>query len=118
MRKTGVRSNEAGFGLVLVLILLALGSLLIAPVLRLTYTTLQAKQISTDILDDQYARDGAAEFGIWQLIYGGATVFLNTNDAANCDNNECTYEVVLNGSTSTVTLRMRTELGTYQVPGS
>lgn len=114
--RTGMRNNEAGFGLVIVLILLALGSLLIAPVLRLTFTTLQAKQINTDILDDQYARDGAAEFGIWQLIYGGATTFLTDTDE--CPDNICTYDVVLNGISTTVTIRMRTELGTYQVPGA
>lgn len=116
MRQNSKGNGERGFALVLVLILLTLGSLLIAPMLRLTGTTLKAKQINTAILADQYARDGAAEFGMWQLLYGDATILLN--DPGQCPDNICTYSVELSGITSNVTLRMRTELGTFNVRGA
>lgn len=66
-------TGQHGFALLLVLILIAAGSLLLTPSLQLATSSLKAKQIRTTILQEQYARDGAAEYGIWQLIHGGAT---------------------------------------------
>ena len=71
-----MRKSERGFALPLVLIILALGGLLITPTLRLADTSLKSKQIQSAALKDQYARDGAAEFGVWELLYGNATSLL------------------------------------------
>jgi len=107
-----MRNGERGFALVLVLVLLAVGALTIGPSLRLASTSLTAKQIHTDILEDQYARDGAAEYGIWLLEYGGLTSVLNE------DNDEESFIVVLNGIETIVTVTLRTELGVGSVAGA
>ena len=89
----------------MVLILLAMGALLITPTLRLAQSSLSATRIHTEILEDQYARDGAAEYAIWQLQYGGLAQILNgTNDQAE-------YTISLNGQSVEVIIKLRAELG-------
>ncbi len=60
-------SKEQGFALILVLVLMALGALAVTPSLQLASASLKPKAIHTEVLNDQYARDGAGEYGIWQL---------------------------------------------------
>ena len=67
-----MKRPESGYTLVMVIIFLGLGALLITPTLSLAYTTLGAKQIHSDIVKEQYTRDGTAEYAIWELIYGTA----------------------------------------------
>ena len=100
-----MKSGEKGFVLVLVVIFLALGSLLVIPALKLAYSTLNLKQLRTLTLQDQYARDGAAEHAMWTLQYGGGTALL-TEASQTID-----YEIVLNGISTDVTIQLRAEPG-------
>jgi hypothetical protein len=105
-------SKQRGYSLALVLIFLAMGSLLLVPMLRFTTTALQSKQLYSAGVLDQYARDAAAEFGVWQLLYGSATQTLTESD------DTITSTVSLNGIDADITIKMRTELGVNQVPGA
>ena len=105
-----MRSGEKGFVLVLVVIFLALGSLLVIPALRLAYTTLNIKQLRTLALEDQYARDGAAEHAMWRLRYGGGTAEL-TEASQTID-----YDIVLNGITTHIVIQLRAEPGLSGAP--
>jgi hypothetical protein len=109
-------NEQKGFALILVLVLMAMGAMTVTPALRLASTSLKSKAIHTEVLKDQYARDGAAEFAIWQLQYGDAIT--DINDEGLCPDNICTYEVVLNGITTSVIIQMRTVLGTVSVAGA
>ena len=103
--------REKGFALILVLVLMAMGAMAVTPALRLASTSLKSKQIHTDLLKDQYARDGAAEYAIWQLHHGGLPSTIQPEE-----NEE--YVVVLNGISADVVISMRTELGTSTIPGA
>ena len=105
-----MRSGEKGFVLVLVVIFLALGSLLVVPALKLAYTTLNLKQLRTLALEDQYARDGAAEHAMWTLRYGGGTALL-TEASQTID-----YDIVLNGITTHIVIQLRAEPGLSGAP--
>ena len=98
-----MRTGEKGFVLVLVVIFLALGSLLVIPALRLAYTTLNIKQLRTLVLEDQYARDGAAEHAMWRLRYGGGTAELTA------EGQTIEYDIVLNGITTHIVIQLRAE---------
>jgi len=53
----------------MVLLVLALGSLLITPMLNYVSTGLTGVRISEDLLFKQYAADAAVEYSLWQLNY-------------------------------------------------
>jgi len=53
----------------MVLLVLALGSLLITPMLNYVSTGLTGVRISEDLLFRQYAADAAVEYSLWQLKY-------------------------------------------------
>ena len=95
-----MRSGERGYALILVLILLAVGALLLVPTLSLASTTLKSKQITTDILMEQYARDGGVEYALWELQYGTVTSQLST------EGEEANYQITLNGVTPDVTIKL------------
>ncbi|MDO8716118.1 MAG: hypothetical protein Q7J73_04850 [Dehalococcoidales bacterium] len=61
--------RQRGQALVLVLILLALGSLLIVPVLQITGNTLKASLMYTGFTNEDYAADAVLEYGLWRLNY-------------------------------------------------
>ena len=105
-----MRTGEKGFVLVLVVIFLALGSLLVIPALRLAYTTLNIKQLRTLALEDQYARDGAAEHAMWVLRYGGGTALLTE------ENQTIEYTITLNGISTDVVIQLRAEPGLSGAP--
>jgi len=96
-----MRNGERGFALLLVLVLLGLGALLVTPSLRFSSVTLKSKAIHSEVLMEQYARDGAAEYAIWQLQYGTVTSELTT------EGQESSFTVTLNGITPNGTIKLR-----------
>ncbi|MFC1994111.1 hypothetical protein ACFLVI_02490 [Chloroflexota bacterium] len=106
-----MKKRERGFVFPMVLILLVVGSMTIAPSLMLASSAMNAKDTHTDILRDQYARDGAAEYGAWQLLYGDVLDSLGEDDPGD-------YVIELNDIEVDVAIWMRTELGLNEVPGA
>ncbi|MCH8198955.1 MAG: hypothetical protein IIA54_02660 [Chloroflexi bacterium] len=68
-----MRTNERGYMLVIVLIVLAVGSTTMIPVMNLVQTGLTSNRIQTTQLNIQYSGDAGSELAIWQLLYGDAT---------------------------------------------
>ena len=100
-----MKTCERGFAFILVLILLALGSLLLTPTLSLAFSSLRGKQVNTSILMEQYTRDAAAEYAVWDLQYDGATGELDE------DTPDIFYTIDLNGVIAQGTIHMRAEPG-------
>lgn len=65
--------KEGGQALLLVLIILAIGTLMIVPALRLTQTSLQSIQIITRHNKGLYVAGAAQEVIMWMLYYGTLT---------------------------------------------
>lgn len=107
-----MRTKERGQALVLVLILLLLGSLLLIPALRLGFTALRNKQVQTQDLKAQYAMSAGAEYGMWQLLYGGTAALLNDS------NPQTTSTININGIDTTVNIQMQAQLGDMEVTGA
>ena len=99
-------SGEKGYVLTAVWIFLVVGALMLIPALRLAYSTLNIKQLRTLTLQDQYARDGAAEHALWKLEYGGGTAELTEATQT------IEYTIVLNGISTDVVIQLRAELNT------
>ena len=59
--------RERGQAFILVLILLAVGSLMIVPVLCLSSNTLKSSQMYMQFANEHYAADAAMEYGLWML---------------------------------------------------
>ena len=95
-----MRTRERGYMLVIVLILLAVGSTSIIPVMNLVQTVLTTERIQTDRLDVQYAGDAGSEFAMWQLLYGDATAQLTV------DGSEVVHVISLNGVETVVVIRL------------
>ena len=108
-----MRTREGGFALVLVLILIAFGSMLRTPTLQFAFTSLRSKQVVTTTLNDQYARDGCAEYAMWKLLYGDAADLLQVEGEG-----PPPYDCELNDITATVTLTMQARLGDASVGGA
>ena len=87
------REGERGYVLLLVLAVLALGSLVIAPTLRYTDTGLRAASVSRNQLLRQYATDGAVEYSLWQIANNVDGIV----DNLTLDNPSYTTSVTLNG---------------------
>ena len=90
------RQNEEGLITLLILMLLMMGTFFLVPGIGMANTALTSKGIQSDLLSEQFARDGATEFAAWNLIYGTASTTLNQQ------NTETEYTVNLNGETTTV----------------
>ncbi|MBI4328979.1 MAG: hypothetical protein HY685_03830 [Chloroflexi bacterium] len=106
--------NERGYILIMVLILMAVGTLAVIPTLNIVTSGFKSKQVQSQFLAAQYTSDAGAEFALWQLLYGGATSLL-TGDGA-----QSSWTVSLNGVVAQVIIR---ETGatvdrTLQVPGA
>lgn len=86
-----MRSRERGSAFILVLILLGVGTPLISSSLNLVNTGLISKEIQTGLLEEQYSRDGGAEYAMWDLLYGDASSQLTQ------DGDEIYTTVTLNG---------------------
>jgi len=59
--------RERGQAFILVLILLAVGAVLIFPLLQLTSTTLKSSQMYGQFANEDYAANAALEYGLWRL---------------------------------------------------
>ena len=70
--------DEKGQAMILVLILLVLGSLIIAPLLGFMSTGLLAGQMLEEKMGEIYTADAGVEDGLWNLIYGGLLVDVGT----------------------------------------
>lgn len=95
-----MRTGERGYMLVIVLIVLAIGSTSIVPVMNLVQTGLTSNRVQTTQLNVQYAGDAGSEFAIWQLRYGDATTVLTA------DGEEVVYTVDINGTETVVVIRL------------
>ena len=96
--------DQSGAALILVLMLLAMGTLLLIPMLGFTFTAQASGQVQTRLLKEQYSRDAGSEYAVWQLIHGGATALLNN------EGEETTFPLELNGVSTTVRIRLQAEL--------
>ncbi len=68
------RNGEAGQVLMLVLLLLALGPLLVVPMLRLSYSCQRYNQIADIITLNTYAADSGVEYGKYQIYNNPAAI--------------------------------------------
>ena len=64
------RRGEAGFALILVLILVAVGSLVLIPTIQLSTTAVKSSNIAQAKTRAMYAIDGGHELVVWQMLYG------------------------------------------------
>ena len=95
-------NRERGQALILVLILLAVGSLMIVPFLQLTYTVLKGRMMYAQFIKEDYAADAAIEYSLWRLNWEpGFTDNWTVGD-------NITFEVTLNGVTANITIIMHT----------
>ena len=63
------KRNESGQAFIMLLIILAIGTLLIVPAMNLTTTSLKSSQIVYDEVRALYAVDGAQEYVLWKLTW-------------------------------------------------
>ena len=61
--------RQCGQAFILVLILLAVGTLLIVPLLQLTQTTVKGSAMYGQFANEDYATNAALEYGLWRLNY-------------------------------------------------
>ena len=66
--------GEKGQALPIALVVLGLGTLMIAPFLGHVSTNLIGSRIYREVMEEQYAADAGIEFGIWNLLSGTTTV--------------------------------------------
>lgn len=94
-------SKEKGQALLLVLIILAIGTLMIVPALRLTQTSLKGIQIINRRSQGLYVAGAAQELIMWMLFYGTLTDNMTQDgDKVYLNLNVCDAEV-----SATVTMR-------------
>jgi hypothetical protein len=87
--------NEAGQALVVVLLLLGLGSLLIAPLLSYTGTGLQAGQVYEVKADEFYAADAGVEDALWIIRNDRLEAMFGTYPASGAYDPYAYYDPVL-----------------------
>jgi len=76
--------KQAGQAFILVLILLAIGALVVIPVLGLTSTTVKNSRIVTRQVKAMYAADAAQEYILWKIAYGNlGSQFYEDGQSAN-----------------------------------
>jgi len=61
------RKGESGQAFIMLLIILAIGTLLVVPAMNLTATSLKSSEIVYDEVRALYAADGAQEYILWKL---------------------------------------------------
>jgi Tfp pilus assembly protein PilX len=62
-----MRRGESGQAFIMLLIILAIGTLLVVPAMNLTSTSLKSSEIVYDEVRSLYAADGAQEYVLWKL---------------------------------------------------
>ncbi len=75
--------RQRGQAIILVLMLLAVGSLMIIPSLRYTATGFYSQRVSENALTRQYGADSALEDALWQMlksIQGGGSPNITAYD--------------------------------------
>lgn len=75
--------EETGGAMVLALLMLAVGSLLIIPMMALSDSTLDASQMYQRKTAEIYAAHGGLEEALWQVKYGDLEGFLRTRHMTN-----------------------------------
>jgi len=65
------RRGESGQAFVMLLIILAIGTLLIVPTMNLTTTSLKSSEVVYDEVRALYAADGGQEYVLWKLRWDG-----------------------------------------------
>ncbi|MFC1939667.1 hypothetical protein ACFLXO_03150 [Chloroflexota bacterium] len=98
-----MRKREAGQVFLLVLIMLAIGSLMIVPALRLTYTTLESASIIGGRNKGLYAAEATQQIVMWKLYYGDLMEELGFEPGLNTVH----FPVDVCGTTANVTVVMR-----------
>ncbi len=69
------RRGESGQAFIMLLIILAIGTLLVVPAMNLTSTSLKSSAIVQKEVTSLYAADGAQEYVMWKLrwtVWGGS----------------------------------------------
>ena len=87
------RKSQQGFSLLMVLIVLATGSVAIPATLNYVSTSAKAAQISETQLHKQYAADAAVQYSLWMLTYNVDGVV----DTLNVENPSYATTVTVNG---------------------
>ena len=64
-----MRNNEAGQTFIIVLIVLAIGSMLVVPLLGLSSTAVKSSQMITNQAKALYAAEGVQEYIMWKLLH-------------------------------------------------
>ena len=91
-----MREKERGQIFILVLILLAVGSLLLVPLLRLTDTSLKLSRVPLQQSKAMYAADAAQEYILWKLIYDNfGAEFENDGDNQTVSFDSCGIPVAI-----------------------
>ncbi len=93
--------HQGGQAFILVLILLAFGSLTIVPALNYVTTGLRSQRISENALTDMYMADSAVEDALWQLL----NQFMGTG-AFDPSNPQIAYEFQFGASKLPVTIKI------------
>jgi len=82
------RRGESGQAFIMLLIILAIGTLLIVPAMNLTATSLKSSEIVYDEVRALYAADGAQEYVLWKLLWDGyGSQFYQDGQTANFSTN-------------------------------
>ncbi len=85
-----MRKKQAGQAFILVLIVLAIGTLLVIPTLRLSIGALKYITIVESQTKGLYAADAAQEYILWKLMYDGfGSQFTPENDTEQLNFNVC-----------------------------
>lgn len=114
-RKLESMKRQRGTALIMVLLVLALGSLLITPMLNYVSTGLIEVRVSEEFLLRQYAADAAVEYSLWQLKYNvdGLT------DGLDPENPSSNSTITVNGIevpiTTEISLSPDSDNGTFPV---
>jgi len=82
------RKGESGQAFIMLLIILAIGTLLIVPAMNLTSTSLKSSEIVYNEVRALYAADGAQEYVLWKLLWDGyGSQFYQDGQTANFSTN-------------------------------
>ena len=78
------RKGESGQAFIMLLIILAIGTLLIVPAMNLTSTSLKSSEVVYDEVRSLYAADGAQEYVLWKLRWAAwGSSFTENGQSAN-----------------------------------
>ncbi|MFC2033834.1 hypothetical protein ACFLTT_00315 [Chloroflexota bacterium] len=84
-----MRKRQAGYSLVMVLIVLAIGAMLVVPSLYLTSTSTKNNQIVNRQVKSMYAADAAQEYIMWKLKYNNLGSLFSYDGQTYYDSFDC-----------------------------